>query len=680
MVDDDGTTVTLVRSVGPTGPRPEHHQRIPLARPVRMPILDAIRDGVPVWIESCRQLELRYPEIFKIFSRGGESSLACLPLIAQGRCVGGLALNFDRAHHLLESERAFFEVIAWYAAQAIERARLYAAEQRARVAAEARQRRSEFLAESDSVLASLDPQAILRIASKAVPRIAECCAIILDDEIKRGIPPTVTHVDPARRSQILAIHERNRTHGEPDVGLRAALRTGRPQLVRSVTPELIRTRIRDPELADLYVQSGVTSWMIAPIAVRERTLGALLLCRIESDQLYDDEDLAMAEELGRKLGMALDNARLYLEVREDDRLKDEFLAMLSHELRNPLVPIVAASDLMDLDGSEHFVQERRLIRRNTEHLVRLVDDLFDIARITRGNITVVNELCELSDLVREAVDVAFPLIDERGHRLLVGATRRQFLVLVDRIRIVQAIANLLTNAAKYTEPGGTITVTVDGDDETTFVSVLDTGIGISAELLPHVFDIFVQGPDRSRGGLGIGLTVVKRVVELNGGTVTAASAGPRKGSELVIRLPLVRAPEQLVQAAAPRTFKAVGTTPPVGRRVLVVDDNHDAAEAIARMMAANGFVPSVTHDGLAALAAASELSPDLALIDLGMPGMDGYELARQLRERYPALRLVAVTGFGRTTDREMSSEAGFDEHVVKPVTIDMLRRISSPEE
>jgi len=670
LVDEDGGTVTLARSVGPTGPRPELHQRVPLDRSVRMPILDAIRDGAPVWIESCRQLELRYPEIFSVFSRAGESSLVCLPLVAQNRCLGGLALNFDHSHQLLEYERAFFEVIAWYAAQAIERARLYAAEQRARAAAEMRHRRSEFLAASDNVLATLDPQSILLLASKAVPHIADCCAIILDDELRRGIPPTVTHVDPNRRSQILAIHERNRTHGEPDIGLRAALRTGRAQLAASVTPDLVRSRIRDPELADLYIASGVTSWMVAPIAVGERKLGALLLCMIDSKRSYDEDDLAMAEDLGRKVGLALDNARLYLETREDDRLKDEFLAMLSHELRNPLVPMVAAINLMDLEDNGQFEQERGLIRRSTQHLVRLVDDLLDVSRITRGNIALDRTYCELMDLVREAIDISFPVIEERGHRLLFGAPPRRVAVLADRIRMIQAIANLLTNAAKYTARGGTITLSIDSDADLASVSVSDTGIGIEPDLLPRVFDIFVQGPAPSRGGLGIGLTVVKRIVELHGGTVSAASTGPAQGSEFVIRLPLADTPKPLASTPRPTTLRSTGE-----RRALVVDDNLDAAEAIAHMMSASGFIPRVAHDGHTALEAAAEVSPELALIDLGMPGMDGFELARRLRDLYPSLRLIAVTGFGRASDRALSSEAGFNEHIIKPVTLDELRRI-----
>jgi CheY-like chemotaxis protein len=244
-------------------------------------------------------------------------------------------------------------------------------------------------------------------------------------------------------------------------------------------------------------------------------------------------------------------------------------------------------------------------------------------------------------------------------------------VFADRIRIVQAIANLLTNAAKYTERGGTITVSLDGDADTAAVSVHDTGIGLAADVLPRVFDIFVQGHAPSRGGLGIGLTIVKRIVELHDGTVTAASAGPGHGSEFVIRLPLA----EMAKAAAPPPTPPPARRVAGERRVLVVDDNRDAADAIAHMMSASGFVPRVVHDGHAALAAAAELGPELALIDLGMQGMDGFELARRLRGLYPALRLIAITGFGRATDRALSSDAGFNVHIIKPVTLAELRRL-----
>ncbi|HEY5922289.1 MAG TPA: GAF domain-containing protein, partial [Kofleriaceae bacterium] len=278
MRDDDGRSVALVRSVGPTGPRPEHHARVPLDRPSRMPILDAIQTGTPVWIESCRQLELRYPDAFAAFSRGGEASLACVPLLAQGRCIGALALNFGHAHRFREHERAFFQMITWYAAQALERARLYAAEQRARSAAEARQRRSAFLAESDTLLATLDYESIMRgVATVAVPRIADWCIVEIEEERLQGRPAIAMHVDATKTAFVLELSARYRAQADPDHGIPAVIRTGRSQLYRTITPEQIRAGIHDRELAELCIMSGVTSSMVVPIAARGQTLGAILL-------------------------------------------------------------------------------------------------------------------------------------------------------------------------------------------------------------------------------------------------------------------------------------------------------------------------------------------------------------------------------------------------------------------
>jgi signal transduction histidine kinase/CheY-like chemotaxis protein len=664
LLDDSGSNVSLVRSVGPSGPG--HPARVPLDGVGRRPVLDAIESGAPVWIESSRQLELRYPDAYALFPPGGELSLACVPLLVQGRAIGAIAFDFGVDRRFLAHERAFFQMITWYAAQAVERARLYAVEQQARSAAEARQQRTAFLAESDALLATLDYQSILAaIASTAVPRIADWCIVEIDEERRHGRPAIALHVDPAKSSNVRAMTDEFHALRIPDV-----LRNGRSLLYKRDG-----AHPADPALAVLYARCGTVSSMIVPITARGVTLGTILLGSTESQRVYDPLDLAMAEELGRKVGLAIENARLYRDAREADRLKDEFLAMLSHELRNPLVPIVAAVDLIGLEDNDQFVEERGLIQRNTRHLVRLLDDLLDVARITRGKISLAKEHCEMSDLVRDAVEMALPLIEDRDHRLRVACSRRGLPVLADRGRIAQAIANLLTNAAKYTDPGGTITVTAQIEGANVVVRVEDTGIGIAEDDIPHIFDIFVQAPDSQlarRGGLGIGLTVVKRLIELHGGTVSARSNGPGCGSEFVIALPLTtaEAPAVLVR---PRATAGAASD----RRVLVVDDNHDAATAIAKLMDAVGFTTHVVHDGPAALDAAPNLDLDLALLDLGLPDMDGYELARQLRASYPSLRIVALTGFGMASDRRRSREAGFDDHIVKPLTLDGARQIAA---
>jgi signal transduction histidine kinase/CheY-like chemotaxis protein len=664
LLDDDGRKVTLVRSVGPTGPA--HDARVPLEGVGRRPVLDAIQNGAPVWLESSRQLELRYPEAFALFPPGAELSLACVPLLVQGRAIGAVAFDFIVERRFLAHERAFFQMLTWYAAQAVERARLYGVEQQARSAAEARQQRTAFLAESDALLATLDYQSTLAaIASTAVPRIADWCIVEIEEERRHGRPPIALHADPAKTAGVAAMTDQFHALRIPEI-----LRGGRALLYKRDD-----SKGTAPELDVLYAHCGTLSSMLVPITARGVMLGAILLGSANPQRIYDQLDLAMAEELGRKVGLAIENARLYRDAREADRLKDEFLAMLSHELRNPLVPIVAAVELIGLEDNDRFVEERGLIQRNAKHLVRLIEDLLDVSRITRGKISLTKEHSEMSELLRDAIDMALPLIEERNHRLRLACPRRGLPVLADRVRIAQTIANLLTNAAKYTDPGGTITVTAQAEGANVLVHVEDTGIGIAADVSPHIFDMFVQAPDLQpsrRGGLGIGLTVVKRLIELHGGWVSVRSGGLGRGSEFVIALPITTTDAPVVRAR-PRTPR-----PSTGdRRVLVVDDNEDAATAIAKLMDAVGFTTHVVHDGPAALEAAPDFDPDLALLDLGLPDMDGYELARQLRAHFPALRIVALTGFGMASDRRRSHEAGFDDHIVKPLTLDGARQIAA---
>jgi signal transduction histidine kinase len=679
LLADDGASIELVRSVGPTGPRAEAFRNVPLEPARRLPILDAIKRGSPVWLESCRQIEDRYPEAHRAFSQGGESSLACIPLFAQGRSIGGLVFNYEGVHPFLEDERAFLQMLGWHAAQAIERSRLYAAEQLARRQAEANQRRSEFLADIGVLLSSsLDYASTLSVVARAaVPRVADWCIVELEDERLQGIPPVAAHVDPAKEELALDASRRFRALGL-DMGIPGVMRSGRAELYSKVETATFRATFPDdPELAERYTTLGVVSSMIVPIVARGRTLGAIL-CN-SATRHYDALDLAMAEELGRRVGIAVDNARLYREARDADRLKDQFLAMVSHELRNPLAPIVTTLGLMEVRDREVFAAERAMITRNVQHILRLVDDLLDVARITHDKVTLTKTRFDLAHAIDKAVEMANPLIVERRHRLTVRSAGRQMPVSADEARLTQVIANLLTNAAKYTEPGGKIELSAIVEGLTAVVRVRDSGIGIAPELLPKVFDLFVQEKralDRAQGGMGIGLTLVKRVVELHGGAVYAHSEGLGQGAELVIELPLAAPITREQPVAVPLVVPHATTSNSQPLRVLIVDDNEDAVEVLQDALAALGCAPEVAHDGPSALAAAARGDLDLALLDIGLPVMDGYELARRLRALKPGgPRLVALTGYGQASDLARSREAGFDEHIVKPVTLEALRGI-----
>jgi signal transduction histidine kinase/ActR/RegA family two-component response regulator len=679
LLSPDGASVELFRSAGDGSPSSEDVRRIPIDRPSRLPILDALRDGVAVWIESRNQLEERYPELSASLSRAGDGSLACLPLFARGRPIGGVTYGFDGIHRFLEDERAFLQVISWYSAQAVDRAGQYAAEKEAKEQAEDNQRRSAFIADVGMLLgSSLDYSNILsEVALAAVPRFADWCVLELVDQRLRGTPPVAHHADRSKVPLVVEMRRRMRELRDFDHGITAVMRSGVSQRHAPLPLEVVERHVGDDQtLLALVREFGTGSSLVVPISARGEVLGVMLLSRVNPAHLFDDQDLATAEELGRRIGLAVDNARLYQEAREADRLKDEFLAMLSHELRNPLAPIVITLELMDLTGDQQFAAERAVISRHVRHLVKLIDDLLDVARATRGKIQLVKERCELAAIIAAALEMAGPLIAQRRHRLASSWPERGLEVIGDQARLTQAIANLLTNAAKYTEPGGAITVGVTADGSEAVVRVGDSGVGIAPELLPRIFDLFVQGmstPDRAHGGLGIGLTVVRSVVTLHGGTVSAHSAGLGHGSEFIIRLPLA---ESGVAGRAASVDD--GGSPAVRRfRVLAVDDNHDAAASLGRALEALGCSALVVHDGPSALASVAAFEPQLILLDIGLPGMDGYELARRLREAglHPSSRIVAITGYGQPSDRARSREAGFDDHVVKPVTLHNLRRV-----
>jgi PAS domain S-box-containing protein len=365
-----------------------------------------------------------------------------------------------------------------------------------------------------------------------------------------------------------------------------------------------------------------------------------------------------------------------------NRMKDEFLALLGHELRNPLAPILTALQLMKIRENEASIRERTIIERQVQHLVSLVDDLLDVSRITRGKIELKKQTVEISQIISQAIEMASPLLEQRSHNLRISVPRRGLMLEADDVRLAQVVANLLTNAAKYTDPGGQIFVSAIAENDSIVVRVRDTGSGIPPEMLPHVFNMFVQGErtlDRSQGGLGIGLTIVRSLVELHGGTVTAFSDGLGRGAEFVIRVPSL--PQQMLDLSINHLDRDEITAPVQvrsrGRRVLVVDDNTDAAETLADILHELGHITTVAEDGPTALAKAAAFKPHVALLDIGLPVMDGYELARRLREQ-PELRrvrLFAITGYGQESDRIRSRAAGFHEHLVKPIDLAKLQSL-----
>jgi PAS domain S-box-containing protein len=405
-----------------------------------------------------------------------------------------------------------------------------------------------------------------------------------------------------------------------------------------------------------------------------------------------DQGLVVCDENGqavRLVGNVVDiteRKRAEEALAEANRRKDEFLAMLAHELRNPLAPIRNAVQILRIQGSTdpNLLWARDIIDRNVSQMVRLVDDLLDVSRITRGKIRLQMESLNMAAVVEQAVEISRPVIDARRHQLSVSLPDEPIQVKGDSARLAQVAANLLNNAAKYTDEGGQIWLTLESENHCAVLRVRDTGVGLPQEMREEVFGLFTQvdrSSDRAQGGLGIGLTLVRRLVEMHGGRVEAFSEGPGQGSEFVVWLPI------LAEAPAPEPSRSASRSQPVGRaqrKILAVDDNLDAANTMAMLLRILGHDVRTAHDGSSAMEAAQAWRPDIVLLDIGLPGMDGYEVARRLRA-IPDLRaciLVAVTGYGQEEDRRRSANAGFDHHLVKPVDpqalTELLAECASP--
>jgi len=390
---------------------------------------------------------------------------------------------------------------------------------------------------------------------------------------------------------------------------------------------------------------------------------AIIIC-----QSQEAEDRAHAETKLRQAEQAL---------READRRKDEFLAMLAHELRNPMALIGNAVRILRLTGgdSEIVKSTSEMLERQVGQMVRLVDDLLDVSRITRGQIELRKERIELAHVLNQAVEAARSLVEDAQHELTMTLPSEPIYLNADPTRLAQVVGNLLTNACKFMDQGGRISLTVQRQSGQAVIRVRDGGIGLASHEIPRIFDMFVQvdtALERSRNGLGIGLTLVKNLVEVHGGTVTVQSDGLGQGSEFVVRLPM------LAETTSPPPEPAIRDYPAsAARRILIVDDNEDGAESLAMLLKMTGHETETAHDGLEAVAAAERFRPEVVLLDIGLPKLNGYDASRRIRVQPwgKDMVLVAMTGWGQDEERVRSQEAGFDHHLVKPVDLDALTKL-----
>jgi len=556
-----------------------------------------------------------------------------------------------------------------------------AREQAARAAAEESIRRSTFLADAGGVLSSsLNATATVNaLAQFVVPVLGDLCVLALTDEQGNAGRMAIAWQscgDGTGRHNELAAGLDN---SEINAAMQQAMASGRMVVVTEVASAPARLAVMPvgeavPKSLELGFKLG--SLAVLPLVARERKLGALVLGAGLAERRFNPDTLALAGELATRAAVALDNCLLYAKIQDGDQRKNEFLAMLAHELRNPLAPIRNAVQLLRMPGHGQAKLNWALdvLERQTQQLVRLVDDLLDVARITQGRIILKLEPVDVAKVVGVAVEMSRPLIKAREHELAVTVPPAPLAVHGDYARVAQILTNLLNNAAKFTEPKGRIALSAEEDGADVVFRVRDSGMGIPGSMLGSIFELFSQADrslDRAQGGLGIGLTIVRRLVNMQGGSVQVYSDGAQKGSEFVVRLPRAAVScAEPPQVDAPRRKEA-------GQRVLIVDDYADAADSMAALLRFDGQDVRIAHDGPAALEAARRFAPSVVFLDIGLPGMNGFQVARALRtmpETKDCL-LIAVSGYGQAEDHRNSQEAGFNRHLVKPVDLPVLQEI-----
>ncbi len=533
-----------------------------------------------------------------------------------------------------------------------------------RLAAEEANRNLSFLATSGAVLGkSLDFAATLQdVARLGVPYLADSAYVAVP--AIDGIGWTAVAARKNDADQVMF---------EKDVARQAL-----PEHLSTAIDRIFAQRdLKRPGEVDPAIES-TGLMLIQALQARGQTIGVLALKRDTPRGPFTPTEEDVAETLASRGAVALDNAQLYWNLREADRQRNEFLSMLAHELRNPLAPIRNSVEILRSEGlnAADLARSRDMIGRQVDQLIRLVDDLLDASRITQGKIRLKLQPVDVAVVVEHALEASRPEIEARRHRFHVDVPSAPLHVMGDATRLAQVLTNLINNAAKYTPTEGEIWFRVRAaDDGSIVMSVRDSGIGIPQEMLNRVFDLFIQVDrtlDRSVGGLGIGLTVVRRLVEMHNGRVEVRSAGIGKGSEFTILLPKC---EPVAANPAPVPEQANGTkTESASCRLLIVDDNRDSADSLGLLLTLSGYSPQIAYDGHAAVALAKTLRPDVVLLDIGLPGLNGYEVARRLRADVDtkAACLIAITGYGQDENGRLAQQAGFDRHFVKPVVFDEL--------
>ena len=618
----------------------------------------------------------------------GIHSVVVIPLKDGNRLHGAGFLYKDHAYRWTDDERTLAEDLARRTWEALRRIR-------AEEALREETRMLELLNRAGSVLAStLDIDTLLQSITDAATELTGAAfgSFFYNGKDANGDAFLLYTLSGAPREAFEKLG-----HPRPTPVFKPTFDGGPPVRSDDIT--------KDPRYGRMGPHHGmpkghlpVRSYLAASVCSRSgEVLGGLFFGHPEPNR-FDERTEQNIAGFVAQAAVAIDNARLYdmaqraareregllaseraarAEAERHSKMKDEFLAMLAHELRNPLAPITNAAQLLKMPAADENLRLKatNIISRQVRHMTELIDDLLDVSRVTRGLVKLEAETLELNAVLRSAVEQARPHIEAREHALTVDAPAQPVLVVGDRTRLVQVLVNLLNNAAKYTPPKGRITLRLEAGLESARLTVIDNGAGMDAKLLPHVFDLFTQAertPDRSQGGLGIGLALVKTIVQMHGGQVEAHSDGPNLGASVSVLLPLATSDAASPHAPARQRAGARNVNPCV---LTIVDDNADAAQSLAVLLRAQGHAVNVFEDGVRTLASSDIAHTQAFILDIGLPDMTGYELARRLRREHPKATFIALTGYGQARDRDLSKQAGFDHHLVKPVEFRALADI-----
>ncbi len=551
---------------------------------------------------------------------------------------------------------------------------------------ELRRKHDLLLEISRTLIETLDPTIIVsNLAKLLVPSFADWCSILLvkGDGTLRGAANS--HKDKIKEKLLNDFIETCGSSKIWNSGSYRVIKTGIPELYKEVTRKQLG-KVASAEEVEILCALGINSVVIIPIKTRGVVLGVIFLANGKERGTFTEGDFKIIQEAAHRLSIALENVSLHQSLIKSVKAKDEFLATLSHELRNPLAPILNSLQLIHLQtlNNQKLAEPLKMAERQLGNMARLLDDLLDVSRIMRGKITLKKTAINVKDVIQEAAGVVRPTINTRKHNLVMLMPEYPVLLFADPLRIEQVVVNLLNNAAKYTNPGGTIALTCREDGKNIVISVKDNGRGMTSEDIARLFDseTIISQASSPTEGLGIGLKLVKNLIELHGGTIQANSSGVNRGSEFRVTLPVVLADPVLINNSMNHmeeqpSFKNIEESLELRRDVLVVDDNEDAAKSLNALVNHLGFKSKMVKSGAEALEALYDGMPKVVLLDIGMPDMDGYEVAKKIRAQKggESIALIAISGYGQAEDKKKALQVGFNQHITKPIGVRELKSI-----